>query len=512
MTTIKLLPTKDINTLVKEVSELKSIEDYKRFWSDFEYLYQSYPRNELAGLLKKFNDLIKEDASEGQLAEFLSRRLLISRAQASNPQYWITLNFIYFSDFIRKLYETKSDEVDKLKINLQSYFIPTSSQSSLLKGPISGLWWAAKITVLPDFDYRYTYKFLQDRNLRFKNLGGHQIIRHQPALLALLDFLEENRDAKYKDTGNYIGSEAIAQAMSKTLNQVAGTRLITIFNQQEIREILEKYKQYIIRLAIAIHEGKREVVEENNLEQRIGNQIISDSHNEGQNLTDFLIKEPLPIKPVIETQSPPSLTVVGTSIKQPHEINNNIDRHFLYNKISRKYRISKEEDENFDIAIGFSSTRIDQVLLHFYKQGKINRTVIGPSIKNLNLETMYSNGSNQKLDLLDIQIVNSKFLIGIAYCFLGVTYHKLYKEDILKKNNQDLKLEGKQLMEKGSYDCIAYKILPYDFIYEIDENRIYSSPTARGTTLLNPSFSDYWKKLQKYWPELFTEELFKDCE
>jgi hypothetical protein len=94
MTTIKLLPTKDINALVKEVSELKSIEDYQRFWSDFEYLYQSYPRNELAGLLKKFNDLINEDVSEGQLAEFLSRRLLISRAQASNPQYWITLNFI----------------------------------------------------------------------------------------------------------------------------------------------------------------------------------------------------------------------------------------------------------------------------------------------------------------------------------------------------------------------------------------------------------------------------------
>lgn len=508
MTKIKLLTTKEINAVIEQIELIKGTAEYEEFWSNFDLQYENFPRHELGATSTKFYSMIEEKVSEAQLAEFLSKRLLVSRAQAADPQFWITLNFIYFSEFIRSLYDEKSDDIDKLKSNLKSHFIQTSSQGSLLKGPISGLWWAAKITVLPMHDYTYTYKFLKHRNLRFKNLGSHQIIRHQPALLALLDFLDDNSELKVQSTGNLLGAEAIAQAMSKALNQIAGTRLISVFNQDEIRGILEKYKSYIIKLAIDIHKGKRGITEEEFYEledtkteiidEDQGSQVVNES-------TEKPIEEPQP-KAVPDVLP----TVVGKGNVDKGDADFQIDRYFLYNKYSRQYKISKYDNEDFDIRISFSSKRKDQILLHFYKEGKINRTFIGSNILSRNLDQLYQNGANKKLTLLDIILVPPTFYIAIAYKYRNKIYFKIYEDQILRDDNESLLNEGKKLIYPGDIQSVAYKILPRELDEIILKSFLFDSPTTRGRELFNSYNDAGWNALKKYWPELYSKTLFED--
>lgn len=516
MTKIKLLTTKEINAAIEQIDQIKSNADYESFWSNVELQYENFPRHELGATSTKFYNMIDEKASEAQLAEFLSKRLLISRAQAAESQYWITLNFIYFSEFIRSLYEDKSDDIDKLQSNLKSHFIQTSSQGSLLKGPISGLWWAAKITVLPMHDYTYTYKFLKHRNLRFKNLGGHQIIRHQPSLLALLDFLEDNSELKVQSTGNLIGAEAIAQAMSKALNQIAGTRLISVFNQEEIKEILEKYKSYIIKLAIDIHIGKRGITEEEFYDlddmqgstENIDDNIIDDNVEEPVIKEQILEKEPLEVQsPLI--QLPPIISVVSNVT---NKIEGDIDRYFLLNKHSREYVLSKQDNASYDIRIALNSTMQDQYLLHFYEEGKINRTYIGKSFFRKDLERTYLNGANGKLTLLDVLLVPQEFYIGIAYRYRRTIYVKIYSDNIMRDDNYNLVNEGKKLIYLEGFDAVAYKVLPKDMDNEILSNLVLSSPTAQGMDLSNDHYNKAWKPLTEIWPELLSNTLFKDYE
>ncbi len=79
----------------------------------------------------------------------------------------------------------------------------------------------------------------------------------------------------------------------------------------------------------------------------------------------------------------------------------------------------------------------------------------------------------------------------------------------LKQFNHHLQLKTKQVMKKESFESIAYKIIPYDFINEINPNRVYSSTTAKGIEISNSNFDGYWNPLKKFWPELFNKTLFE---
>jgi hypothetical protein len=149
--------------------------------------------------------------------------------------------------------EFDSREIDRYFISLES------SQNSLIKSPIAGLWWAIELTI--DLDpksedkYYYSKIFLSDRNLRDKNLGTYQFIRNKNILFALLEFYQENKDSEFNN--ERIGSEAIAQQMSKTLNQIGGLTLLSYLSKTEICNILNQNKDLIINRAIKLKELKR---------------------------------------------------------------------------------------------------------------------------------------------------------------------------------------------------------------------------------------------------------------
>ncbi len=215
---------------------------------------------------KHFLETFKNDPkNEFQLAKLLYEDLRLTRSQAANNQYWTYLNFEWFFDYIYQRWISKSSEVSDDEIDqefdsreIDRYFISLeSSQNSLIKSPIAGLWWAIELTVNHDLSDKYYYSkiFLSDRNLRDKNLGTYQFIRNKNILFALLEFYQENKDSEFNN--ERIGSEAIAQQMSKTLNQIGGLTLLSYLSKTEICNILNQNKDLIINRAIKLKELKR---------------------------------------------------------------------------------------------------------------------------------------------------------------------------------------------------------------------------------------------------------------
>jgi len=215
---------------------------------------------------KHFLETFKNDPkNEFQLAKLLYEDLRLTRSQAANNQYWTYMNFNWFLKYICERWISKSGEVSDDEIEqefdsreIDRYFISLeSSQNSLIKSPIAGLWWAIELTINHDLSDKYYYSkiFLSDRNLRDKNLGTYQFIRNKNILFALLDFYQLYKDYEFKS--ERIGSEAIAQQMSKTLNQIGGLTLLSYLSQSEIYEILIQNADLIINRAIKLKELKR---------------------------------------------------------------------------------------------------------------------------------------------------------------------------------------------------------------------------------------------------------------
>ncbi len=215
---------------------------------------------------KLFFETFESDRkNEFNLAKLLFENIRLNRSQAANNQYWTYLNINWFFKFIyeRWINQVKGEsiEIDYDEYNskeIDRYFISLEpSQNSLIQSPIAGLWWAIELTIDESLEDKYHYSkiFLSDRNLRDKNLGTYQFIRNKNILFALLDFYQSFKDVEYKS--ERIGSEAIAQQMSKTLNQIGGLTVLSYLSKREISEILNQNKDLIIRRAYKLKELKK---------------------------------------------------------------------------------------------------------------------------------------------------------------------------------------------------------------------------------------------------------------
>jgi len=201
--------------------------------------------------------------NEFELARLVYEEIRITRQQASNNLYWVYLNLNYFYTYIKARWINKMEE-DPGDVNVKEidrFFLALeSSQNSLIKSPIAGLWWAIELTIdeSQEDKYKYSRLFLSERNLRTRNLGTHQFIRTKSIFQALLDFYEANKDGEWD--GERIGSEAIAQQMSKMLNQIGGLTLLSYLTKDEVFELLNANLNVILQRANATKVAKKHLV------------------------------------------------------------------------------------------------------------------------------------------------------------------------------------------------------------------------------------------------------------
>lgn len=416
----------------------------------------------------------QEPQNEFLLAKILHENIRIDRALAANNLFWVYINLQYFYKYISerwlKIKDEDQFEDEDAEKKIDRFFLSLeSSQNSLIKSPIAGLWWSIELTIdeTQDDKYHYSKIFLSDRNLRDKNLGVYQMIRKKNILFALLDFYDENKDAA-DENGIRIGSEAIAQQMSKALNQIGGLTLLSFLTKEEILEKLNSFKNLIHERAIIVKKGKVSSREKNANETNLENEDLDESEND---------KEPT------------------------YYVNLNSD--------TGEYRIMDVADNEWEYNIEINFEKDDCYIITVYEEGKIkknNLSLIEDKVRRgrLNRETPFKNGVNSNLTVHTIESIHEPVIFGIAYYDGDYTYVKLMdaqNDEFFRTDNGNLNQEGKKVIYSDYIHWIKYKALPADHEGLLD--RLIKGPSARGVRINNNNFDSEWRILAGIWPELF---------
>lgn len=424
----------------------------KGFIDEFYSIYQNNPKNEFL------------------LAKHLHENIKIDRKLAANNLYWVYLNLNHFFDYIKNRWLSSKNGDELGESDIDRYFLALEpSQNSLIKSPIAGLWWAIELTIDENLEHKYHYSkvFLSDRNLRNKNLGTYQLIRNKHVLQASLDFYATFKDAVHN--GNRIGSEAIAQQMSKTLNQIGGLTLLGYLSKQEVFEILFKNKEIIFDRAYSVKKGK--VISR----KKISN-IQKDLWNQEHEESDLV---------------------------------NDSKYYFILDRDSGAYKLETKLDKSFDENILLNINNDKCFLVHVYQEGKIKKSNLG-DLKNkiqkgqYDKNRLFKNGINNKLHLNKIIKIEDDSLFCLAYKINKKVFVKLLDaqdEKIFRSDNTSLRQEGKKVIYANNIEKLLFKSISYD--YKSKLNRLVCSSTARGVLYKNPNYANEWSILRKIWPELF---------
>lgn len=469
-----------INALTKLRKELREESDEnifdKRFrvntfdFSDIELISSSdYPNLTDETIRQFYNQFENDPKSEFELAKILHENIRIDRSLAANNLYWVYLNLNYFLPYIKERWlklkdDEDFDEDNEQEMKIDRFFLALeSSHNSLIKSPIAGLWWAIEITKneLLEDKYHYSKIFLSDRNLRDKNLGTYQLIRKQNILFALLDFYQENKDANDYD-GNRIGSEAIAQQMSKTLNQIGGLTLLSFLTKEEISDKLKHLKNLIIDRAIIVKKGK----------------VIS--------------REKIAIKTNEE---------VVTDFDPTYYLN--------LNSTNGEYRIMDSIDENWEHNIDINLLNNKCFIVTTYKDGKIKKTnlsQLSDKVRRgkINRPIPFKNGVNINLSFHSIESIHKPVLFGVFYSDGTNGYVKIMDtqdENIFRSDNGALNQEGKKVVYSENIENFKFCIISIEYLISLQ--RLIKGASAKGVLLGSPTYSNEWAVLKQLWPELF---------
>ncbi|MCH6198623.1 DUF6339 family protein [Aquiflexum sp. LQ15W] len=395
--------------------------------------------------------------NEFKLAKILHEGLPLSRVQAANNLFWVYLNLTLFFQYIKKKWIKQKEDVQELvEADIEKFFLALEpSQNSLIKSPVAGLWWAIEMTKDESLidPYFYSEIFLSERNLRNKTIGVYQFTRDKKTLFATLNFYNTYKDAEYN--GNRIGSEAIAQQMSKTLNQIGGLTMLSFLTQSEIEQKLEDNKDLIIERARQVQLRKVDSREKMKIESS-QEQIIS--------------------------------------------------HYFGLNKETRKYQILEKFSEAWDFCVGFDINSENEYFIHVYKEGKIKQTSFEKlksyqSSNRLIRKSALSNGSNSKLTLVDFFVIKSPVLIALVYTINGENYVKVVDQDteILRKDNSDLSQEGRKVIYDENFIDLKSYLIPYSF--KVDLTRLIRGAQANGVSFLKNNYRKEISIINKFIPK-----------
>lgn len=414
-----------------------------------------------------------DESNEFELAKIIYESLPMTREQASNNKYWTYLNLKYFFRYIKERWLLKSKSIDEVttKDFSDAFLITQSSQNTLIKAPVAGLWWAVHLTIDPsntEDKYYYTRIFLSDRNLRDKNLGTYRLIRDNNTLKALLDFYVQNKNEDFE--GKSIGSEAMAQQMTKMLNQIGGLTLLSFLSKEEILAKLNLYHSTVKKRAYNVKLGK---VVSREKKVREKNREMEEQENDSLETIEASIK----------SSGVPPFKVFNLNKEGEYKITDNIDSSFDYH--AEIHHIDKKGH-----------------LLMCYQEGYINRVTVSSLL--LKIGPLYQNGLYRKNKTSDFYkpkelfVINESALIGISYIMDGVQYFKVHESNQFKEDNKNVGLQGLKVtygnFKRGS---VRYYILP-NYLRKDLNRLVMSSFTASGAKIRSRSYREEHKILSKY--------------
>lgn len=411
-------------------------------------------------LISNFNSAFELDPkNEFELARILYEGIRLNKSQAANNQYWVYLNLKYFNDYIesRWLKLNEEDPTEYSFSQIDKFFLALEpSQNSLIKSPIAGLWWAVELTIDHDCldPYHYTKIFLSERNLRTKTMGTYQLIRHKNIIQAMLDFFDQHKNSLYN--GQRIGSEAVAQMLSKTINQIGGITLLSYLTKEEIMAKLTEHKELILQRAKNVQLGKvvsREKIQE---EKRF---IIDENVN--QRVVKFL----------------------------------NISN-------SGEYCLKDNENtELYEFSAPIYESHKDGYMLFCYNEdGKINRVDIASILQKTRDKYMNGVFKGNTINSI-ISLIDENDIIGILIERGNEKFFKGYLVSKFKANNSNIGLNGyKTLYDK--YDSVSYFRIPSTFYNDI-KRVLPTSLTTKCKSVSNSYYKNEWNVLRKLYPKYF---------
>lgn len=467
----KLLTTESLSLLRDEFKNYEELEDFLAKYENEEFDfnsvrlednpdYPSFPEDKINDFNKIFKNNPKDEFS---LAKILYEALPLNAAQASNNLYWLYLNLGPFFSYIKERWIQKWDEdVEevKLKNEIERFILSLEpSQNSLIKSPIAGLWWAIHLTIDESLDDKYYYSkiFLSERNLRDKNFGSYQLIRDGNVLQAVLDFYNEYKDTELE--GKRIGSEAIAQQMMKTLNQIGGLTILSYLSKEEVYQKLIAYKDLIFRRAREVQLGKKES------QQRL--KVLRSGED-----TPKVTAAESTLKITAKKDTKPSQ---GKTLK------------YFNLRDNGEYNLTDTKEPTFDYSVPINTNlKSGDLLLCYNEAGYINRVKISELLKKT--RDLYKNGVYRGNTINTIKIIPSKAIIGIIFHVNGERYFKAILSDQLKEDNANVGLQGYKTLY-SSYDKVEYIILPMSIEKDISK-LIFKSLTSSGKAFSN----SYYKK------------------
>lgn len=401
--------------------------------------------------LKIYPKELYSGALDFEIAKWLYDSLDIERVEASMPEFWTYISLKYLWSFLISSLKVNTNE-DNWFNKLESIFIFTSSQNNLMSHPLASLWWTVElfneIKDISDSDRNELLKvFLKDKNLRDKNFGKHQLIRNPEILRGIIQFYKDHAGADYK--GKRLPTEAFAQQLMKFVNHRAGANLVSLWSYLDVYNFLTKYKYNIYEATLNV--GERKVVSRLKMEDKRQNELF-----------------------------------------------------FNLNSATGNYIISKFKDADFDFNLKINASKKGQFIYHFYKEGKIKKTLVGDEILNKRQGKLYKNGKNHDYSLVDCFVADDNFLIGIYHQFGGVGYIKLHEmnSNLFRSDNEMLHQEGKKINGYQNTSSLEFSFKRISMEYKDDlERLIFASSTSSGKSFDKLYYHEQ-QILTEVWPEI----------
>jgi hypothetical protein len=180
----------------------------------------------------------------------------LTRREASDIDFWNYLAHNQLYPLVHKMWP----EIDNPPNNsspmsyVKNHWVMTkSSQAELMDYPLSGLWWSFFMTVDEGRTDKYelTKIFFKNLSFRTKSFGQSKIARHRDAVLAVLEFIQENglHERNFEDNG---------LAIVPYLNLLGGIRPLGFFDKDWFKSKLSaKFSQDITTHGRLFHRRER---------------------------------------------------------------------------------------------------------------------------------------------------------------------------------------------------------------------------------------------------------------
>lgn len=163
--------------------------------------------------------------------------------QASDERLWVYLAHVDLYPYMIKRWNgVQNGTAEKPKTYiLEHWFLSSSTQSSLLRHAIAGLWWSVFLSVDENRENKYELTKILFRQLDFptRTLGTYKLGRHKEAVLGILEFIDENPELFEKQF------ESKTRLITKHLNFIGGVKPISYYNRDYFKTELEKISDSI---------------------------------------------------------------------------------------------------------------------------------------------------------------------------------------------------------------------------------------------------------------------------